>query len=779
MRASCAAFVGLTLTVGLGRCADTPFNSTCAESCQNALDPILFADFIPHGTLEEQKCKSNLSLTSTYLCVDVNCGVATRRVALMRINATCEKLFSVALPEFSRLANYTREQVSHIERIHRNDTLGSQKPREEPVLPAPEYFHGWVQTLLQLVKLPLSRNSWLKRRLFLPAAFGYRMGLWHLQQFSPMDCSYRNAAGYDTFGWVHNNIAKAHVSIFEGRWNGFVRVPTYIWIFDRIMRVLRIATFRPLAWGSNAHASYTAAADIVQLSVPVEWYSLRKPKPGTFFYLTVLSDAKSRWQSHPFTVACVTTSRHDLEVGERTALLAHTNRGRETIKTEADAASANVQFLIRPYDGFTSQLRELAQDKKPFKVQLDGPYGTSHPLQAYSHVVFIAGGTGIVTPISYLPSITGNAERKPTVILHWAVREPAFANLVLGQYFDDALRSDDISMTLHASAFIDFQPLLSDFICQKWGRPNISSIIASVASSAGRGRLAVVACGPEGLDTGHGDQCCDNDSYCFVSTSGESRCCPLGSNCVADSECNSKSYYCTRTTTPTLISSIVANATETGCCGRRCPQSQYYLCPANLGGNCCPYGAECRADGNCVAPMPTAATTATTLQPALPTSSCPSGSCTAVVTTERSRGMSTVTKACIAATVVGGTGLAAGLLTWLWLLRKKRRSAVVRESSSLEESSPSEVPGHDVRATDYFGIGAALPPTERAVPSQPHTPADITSPVEMDSAAPKDYSSEAGGCQKAEDTEIYELEATEVRQGNNTGPVVQSEACKE
>ncbi|XWX01309.1 hypothetical protein V2A60_009336 [Cordyceps javanica] len=162
-------------------------------------------------------------------------------------------------------------------------------------------------------------------------------------------------------------------------------------------------------------------------------------------------------------------------------------------------ASASVEFLIRPYNGFTAQLRELAQDTKSFKVLVEGPYGTTHPLQTYSHVVFIVGGTGIVTPISYLPILARNSKLQPIVGLHWAVREPAFANMVLEQYFDDALKSDNLSITLYASRFIDLQPLLSEPVSQHMGRPNVSAIIASAAVGARSGRLAVVACGPEGL----------------------------------------------------------------------------------------------------------------------------------------------------------------------------------------------------------------------------------------------------------------------------------------
>ncbi|XWX01310.1 hypothetical protein V2A60_009337 [Cordyceps javanica] len=280
------------------------------------------------------------------------------------------------------------------------------------------------------------------------------------------------------------------------------------------------------------------------------------------------------------------------------------------------------------------------------------------------------------------------------------------------------------------------------------------------------------------LDTGHGDQCCDNDSYCFVGSEGESRCCPLGSNCVADSPCNSKSYYCTRTATLSALqtsdAAAAANATETGCCGRRCPVPQYYLCPAELGGNCCPYGTECRADEKCVSVasntvMTTAATaTATTgaatnsATPASPPSQCPSGgggTCRAAGSS--AGGLSTTTKTCIAVTVVASAAVVAGLIAWLWVVKRryKTRAGTSREGSS----SVSEVPGDSVPEVGSFGIAAAQSSVGRAVPAQPNSPADIASPVELDSAAPEDDGTVGkDGLPKPEPTEVYELEAIEV-----------------
>lgn len=259
-----------------------------------------------------------------------------------------------------------------------------------------------------------------------------------------------------------------------------------------------------------------------------------------------------------------------------------------------------------------------------------------------------------------------------------------------------------------------------------------------------------------------------------MSTSGESRCCPLGSNCVADSQCNSESYYCARTVAATLqASAAVANATETGCCGRSCPQARYFLCPTALGGNCCPYGSECRADGNCVASASSPTITTTGTASGSPTVLCPRGSCAGTATPRGGGGeLSSTTRTGIAVTVVAGTGVVVGMLVWLWMTRRRRSkaraAAATTTTASREESSVSEVPGGGVTETaGYFGIGGAAMPSgaARAVPSQPDTPGDIASPVEIDSAAVQGEEAppRAEGVQMVEERgEVYELPGTEV-----------------
>ncbi|CAK7211544.1 hypothetical protein SCUCBS95973_001151 [Sporothrix curviconia] len=96
-----------------------------------------------------------------------------------------------------------------------------------------------------------------------------------------------------------------HVSIFHGTYDFFFWSCLIIWIADRVMRSLRIVAFNPLFWTTRAKATYDPNSNIVRVVVPYT-SSLYQPKPGTYYYLHVLND-KRFWESHPFTVATVTT----------------------------------------------------------------------------------------------------------------------------------------------------------------------------------------------------------------------------------------------------------------------------------------------------------------------------------------------------------------------------------------------------------------------------------------------------------------------------------------
>ncbi|CVK92632.1 uncharacterized protein FMAN_07525 [Fusarium mangiferae] len=285
------------------------------------------------------------------------------------------------------------------------------------------------------------------------------------------------------------------------------------------------------------------------------------------------------------------------------------------------------------------------------------------------------------------------------------------------------------------------------------------------------------------LEIGFPDDCCDNDSYCYVNRKGDPKCCPLGSNCSSDSPCSSNAYFCTRTVTR----SGTATAQE-GCCDRKCPRTSLYLCPSSLGGNCCGYNSECREGGDCASTRPASRTDLLSPIPSGCTTSqhkCSDGAgccdndqectqvsgegyCAQATPTESGvtivddeddgggGGLSDGAKAGIGIGVVVGASIIVGGLTWM-CLRKRRQRTASRPSASGEGegSAPprdamTDISGSHARSgltQDYFGPDpAAGPYTEQAssrvtspgrtaaVPMHAQSPGDIAAPVEIDSA---------------------------------------------
>ncbi|CAK7265056.1 hypothetical protein SEPCBS57363_001387 [Sporothrix epigloea] len=337
----------------------------------------------------------------------------------------------------------------------------------------------------------------------------------------------------------------AHVSIFRGAYDGFFWACLIVWIADRAMRSMRIVAFNPLFWTTRATATYDTGSNIIRVVVPYT-SSLYQPKPGTFYYLQVLND-KRFWESHPFTVAAVTTLNKSIgedaaAVGGRrhsqpqaveldnqsdaqseqgsaladdtdwavdfttrqikqdtskpdgslyngnygstqshnpyqmrptsshTAKTSHSIASSSIVPLSARAASA-MTFLIRPYDGFTSRLRDKAAAAAnpgyssveysagcppnypapaQLRVLVDGPYGHTQSFgDDYDSLLFVVGGSGIVVPISHLTGIGHDQTLSPKkrrrlkrIHIVWAVREPEFAAQVLRDDLNDVFGND-------------------------------------------------------------------------------------------------------------------------------------------------------------------------------------------------------------------------------------------------------------------------------------------------------------------------------------------------
>jgi predicted ferric reductase len=297
-----------------------------------------------------------------------------------------------------------------------------------------------------------------------------------------------------------------HVEIFtSGEWNVFIWPCLVVWILDRVLRVGRILAFSRNFWNTKANATFDPASNLVRLDVDGS-KSMRRPKPGTYYYIHVLDDVLYAHQSHPFTLAYVssdtsnTTSTPLSSRAPRPSPLRHSSSD----SSESDAlltnTSSNLVFLIRPYDGFTSRLKShcLLHPKK-LRVLIEGPYGHSEALHLYTNVLFVVGGTGVAVPLSHIARLLSPESHVQSLKIVWAVREHAFLASVL-QDFRGLLADERVELEVHVTQDKEVmdevmeRDLKSVRIVTR--RPDVHAAMQKAAEDAGQQRLAIVACGP-------------------------------------------------------------------------------------------------------------------------------------------------------------------------------------------------------------------------------------------------------------------------------------------
>ncbi|CAF3485454.1 unnamed protein product [Fusarium graminearum] len=291
-----------------------------------------------------------------------------------------------------------------------------------------------------------------------------------------------------------------HVSIFRGAYDPLVWIPVVVWLLDRVVRAVRIIAFNPKFWKTTALITYNEDAHMVRVVVPVS-SSIYGIEPGTFYYLSVLNKWNF-WESHPFTIASV-TEPEAYPLSDRAPLLGHATHRSDEMEPEYEKTQREMTFLIRPYDSFTSRLREYAERDQPkpakVRVAIDGPYGKTLPLERFDKVIFIVGGSGIAVPLSYLNKLTTSATGPKLVEVHWAVRQSALAEDVLNHELSDVLDSSQVRVSIYVTGASRARPdQITTCHFAEWrdGRLNVEGIIDNVLDSGGEGSLAVVTSGP-------------------------------------------------------------------------------------------------------------------------------------------------------------------------------------------------------------------------------------------------------------------------------------------
>lgn len=123
-------------------------SALCVESCENSLRSVRYTDVDPTASPLRQACQSRLALSSKYLCLGLNCGAETRDSTLRSFNTTCDDSFGGPIPAFK--TDYTDEEVAALKKIEKGDSFDLGNPLDEVVVPSPELFNAWFNTLVHI-----------------------------------------------------------------------------------------------------------------------------------------------------------------------------------------------------------------------------------------------------------------------------------------------------------------------------------------------------------------------------------------------------------------------------------------------------------------------------------------------------------------------------------------------------------------------------------------------------------------------------------------------------
>jgi predicted ferric reductase len=262
--------------------------------------------------------------------------------------------------------------------------------------------------------------------------------------------------------------------------------------------------FNPKFWETQALIAYNEDAHMIRVTVPTS-SSLYRIEPGTFYYLMVLNKW-TFWESHPFTVATISGSgRCATGTLEEDAPLLNYGSSSDELRPTSEKSHREMTFLIRPYDSFTSRLKEYAEEERPkpatVRMAIDGPYGKTLPLERFTKVLFIVGGSGIAVPLSYLGKLTTFSKRPTRIEIHWAVRQPALAVDVLNHELSDILGNDRVEINIYLTGGdIDYRRACDETIYRlvKWRskRLNVYQIVDNALEDGDKGSIAVVTSGP-------------------------------------------------------------------------------------------------------------------------------------------------------------------------------------------------------------------------------------------------------------------------------------------
>ncbi|KAK6365550.1 hypothetical protein LTS17_011269 [Exophiala oligosperma] len=353
-----------------------------------------------------------------------------------------------------------------------------------------------------------------------------------------------------------------HVGHFTGNYDPFIWPLVGVWVFDRSVRIIRLAycntTLFRCRISNNTMATYSKQSGLIKLEVTTT-SRLLKGGAGRHFFL--YQPLKWRgWESHPFTLAGWSTTSsadgldttHPSELPEKaqTSTTARLFADGDTIPSSSvktlkhhdggnrveigGSYAKKLTFYIRPRAGWTMRLRDECLRAPPGSVVttmlLEGSYGQTSPIHTFENVVFIVGGSGITVAMSYLQEYadrararqssigTGDSSRTRQITLVWVARQPSMMReIITASEFRSLCRREYVQMLLFSTCQEeessdgkepDRQEKPGDQeedtpLRITYGRPNItneiSSAINNVANLHSETQIAVIVCGPAAM----------------------------------------------------------------------------------------------------------------------------------------------------------------------------------------------------------------------------------------------------------------------------------------
>lgn len=201
-----------------------------------------------------------------------------------------------------------------------------------------------------------------------------------------------------------------------------------VWGLDRLMRYGRILALN--RYVGRATVAFDPTSKMLRLKVPTR--AIARPHAGTYYYVYILHGFKL-WESHPFTLSSW-----------------------DAASIEGNARSetpTNLNFIIRPLEGFTARLQMLATrstasedgvkipQERRILALVEGPYGKARRIDSHASALFVVGGSGVTVAISHLRSLHSCLARGRKLTIRkvhivWAVRE---VDLALGIIKNDVV----------------------------------------------------------------------------------------------------------------------------------------------------------------------------------------------------------------------------------------------------------------------------------------------------------------------------------------------------